>query len=265
MKLKDRYAELGPKKFARWYLLKRVGKPIVRKLDEFMASQSTVGDPVIFDNADFGWVEGLEANWEKVRGELEAVLARRDELPSVDEIQPDQYKISNAEKQWRAYFFSGFGYVSERNRAECPETARLLDRVPGLTTAFFSVLAPGTQVPPHVGITKGLIRCHLALKTPKDREHCRMTIGGEEFFWREGHAVVFDDTRKHHVLNDTDEERVVLLFDFVRPMSWPGRAAWAVVDGLIRNSPFVRDARRNQRDWEARADSPSEELEAFLR
>ncbi len=264
MKLRERYEELGARKFARWYLLKRIGKPVVRKIDAFMASQSTIGDPVIFDNELLPWVTGLEAHWKEIRAELDAVLERREAIPPVQEIQPDQYKISPDDK-WRAYFFYGFGHPSERNLAECPTTARALETVPGVVSAFFSILAPGKHVPPHVGITKGLARLHLGLKVPKDREKCVMHVADHQFCWEEGRAVVFDDTRKHQVWNDTEEERAVLIIDFVRPMRPAGRAAWWLTRSLFSVSPFVRDARRNQRAWEERSDAAAPDLEASLR
>jgi beta-hydroxylase len=263
VKLRERHAALGSRGFARWFLLKRIGKPIVRRVDAFMAGQSTVGDAVVFDTRLFPWVAELEADWKRVREELDAVLRDRETLPPLAQIQPDQGKIA-PDDRWRAFFFTGFGHPSERNRARCPETARLLGRIPGLTSAFFSVLAPGSRVPPHVGITKGLLRCHLGLKVPRQAERCTMTVGGERFHWQEGRAVVFDDTRRHEVRNDTDEERVVLLLDFERPMRPAGRLAWRGISALLRASPYVRDARRNQAAWEARtADVPA--LEALLR
>ncbi|MDJ0866563.1 MAG: aspartyl/asparaginyl beta-hydroxylase domain-containing protein [Myxococcota bacterium] len=265
MRLRERYAELGPKRFARWFLIKRMGKPIVTKLDQFMASQSLIGDRVVFPSELFSWSADFEANWKAVRDELDAVLARRDAVAPIQEIQPDQYKVSPDDK-WRVYFFCGFGYWSQRHRAECPETTRLLDQVPGLTAAFFSVLSPGKHVPLHTGVTKGLVRCHLGLKVPRGGERCMMHIADQHFTWEEGKVVVFDDKWKHEVWNDTDEERVVLLFDFVRPMRWPGRAAWWVASNLLRVSPFVRDARRNQLAWEERTDAPTgPELEAMIR
>ena len=35
--------------------------------------------------------------------------------------------------------------------------------------------------------------------------------------WRQGHAWVFDDTIEHEAWNDSDQTRVVLLFDVWRP------------------------------------------------
>jgi beta-hydroxylase len=249
MELVDRYRELGPKKFARWVLIKRIGKPIVRSIDRLMASQSLVGNPEIFDKGLFPWVPALEAAVPEIRAELDRLLEHRDRLPRFVDIQPDQGKI-NPNAGWKTFFFGGLGVKSEHNRSLCPATARALDRIPNVELALFSILAPGLHIPRHAGVTKGLIRCHLALKVPRDREKAVMHIGSTSFHWEEGKAIVFDDTYKHEVFNDTDEERVVLLFDTQRPMRWPGRAAFAITKALLRASPFVRDSRRNHERWE---------------
>ena len=251
MKVSDRYRKLGPRLFVRWVLLMKIGKPIVRWLDRLMASQSRVGNPEIFDEP-FPWVPELEAAAPKIRAELDRILQHRDELPRFVDIQPEQYKI-NSDHRWKTFFFSGFGVGSAHNRALCPETARALDRIPNVELALFSILAPGARIPRHSGVSKGLLRCHLALKVPRDSEKVVMYVGSSQVHWAEGRAVVFDDTYKHAVVNDSDEERVVLIIDTPRPMRWRGRAAWALTRTLLRGSPFVRTSRRNQRRWEREA------------
>jgi beta-hydroxylase len=249
MELAARYRELGAKKFARWVLIKRIGKPIVRNIDRLMESQSLVGNPEIFDKRLFPWVADLEAAAPDIRTELDRLLAHREKLPRFVDIQPDQGKI-NPDAGWKTFFFGGLGVKSEHNRALCPKTAAALDRIPNVELALFSILAPGLHIPRHSGVTKGLVRCHLALKVPKDREKAVMHIGSTKFHWEEGKAVVFDDVYKHEVFNDTSEERVVLLFDTRRPMRWPGRAAFAITRALLMASPFVRDSRKNHERWE---------------
>ena len=251
MDFRTRFRKLGPRGFARWLLLKRVGKLSFRRIDDFLASQSLVGDPVVFDPRQFSWVAKLEAEWKRVREELDSLLEHRDLLPNLQDIQPDQMKVSPDDK-WKTFVLYGYGIRSERGCARCPETARLLERVPGMTSAWFSILAPGKHIPRHAGITKGMIRAHLALKVPEHAERVRMQVGDEICHWQEGRCLLFDDSRKHEVWNDTDEERVVLIFDVARPMRWPGRATSRVQQAMLRLSPFVRDARRNQLAWEDR-------------
>ena len=251
MDLRTRYRTLGPRGFVRWLLLKRVGKLSFRRIDDFFARQSLVGDPAVFDTNQFPWVAALEADWKLVREELDALLEHRDLLPNLQEIQPDQRKVSPDDK-WKTFVLYGYGYRSERGCARCPETARLLERIPGMTSAWFSILAPGKHIPRHAGITKAAIRCHLALKVPQRGDRVRMQVGDDICHWQEGRCLLFDDSCKHEVWNDTEEERVVLIFDVARPMTWQGRALARAQSWVLRMSPFVRDARKNQLAWEDR-------------
>src|SRR3546814_9573884 len=57
------------------------------------------------------------------------------------------------------------------NRRHCPQTTRLLKQIPGASTAFFSILAPGKKMPPHRGAYNGILRCHLGLIVPEPAEH----------------------------------------------------------------------------------------------
>jgi beta-hydroxylase len=249
VELAERYRRLGAKGFARWVLIKRIGKPIVRRVDRFLAGQSLVGNPEILDKESFPWVAGLEASWREIRSELDHLLEQRERLPRIAEIQPDQARI-NPDARWKTFWFSGFGYRSERNRSLCPATARAIDRIPNVELALFSILGPSVRIPRHAGVTKGLVRCHLALKVPREAVRVVMHVGSRRFHWEEGRAIVFDDTFRHEVWNDSDEERAVLLIDTRRPMRRPGRVAFAIVYALLRLSPFVRDGRRNQERWE---------------
>jgi aspartyl/asparaginyl beta-hydroxylase (cupin superfamily) len=73
--------------------------------------------------------------------------------------------------------------------------------------------------------------------------------------WQEGRCLLFDDSRRHEVWNDTEEERVVLLFDVVRPMRRRGRALMSGLVRIMRLTPFVRAAQRNQRAWERKMEA----------
>jgi beta-hydroxylase len=52
------------------------------------------------------------------------------------------------------------------------------------------------------------------------------------------------------VCNDTNQERVVLLFDFSRPLTTQGRLARRVLFWFFRRSAYVQDAIRNELQWE---------------
>jgi beta-hydroxylase len=99
-----------------------------------------------------------------------------------------------------------------------------------------------------------VIRCHLGLIVPRGPGRCEIEVDGTFNRWQEGRVLLFDDSRRHEVWNDTAEERVALLFDVVRPMRGPGRALMSAIAQIMRLSPFVRTARRNQLAWERKLD-----------
>ena len=232
-----------------WYI--RTGRKLLRGVDRFIARHSKVGDPAVFSPDTFAWTGPLEAEWRTVRAELDEVLRDRERLPSFQDISEDQARISQDDR-WKTFFLYGYGYKMSENCRRCPETTRLIEQVPGMTTAFFSVLAPGKHIPAHRGPYKGVIRYHLGLKVPEPREQCRIRVGDQIATWAEGHSLIFDDTYEHEVWNDTDGERVVLFMDVIRPLRFPASWVNVLAFNLIRLSPYVQRARRNQKRWTAR-------------
>jgi len=87
---------------------------------------------------------------------------------------------------WKTFVIYGFGNRAERNCRLCPETARILATIPGLQNAWFSILTPGYHILPHRGVTKALIRCHLALLVPQQAEQCWIRVGDQRRHWEEG-------------------------------------------------------------------------------
>lgn len=228
------------------FLIKH-GKHLRGLFDRFIARFSLVSNDPVLDVRDFAWTQALRANWQAIRAEaIDAVIAQQG-APSLSMISPDHRAIAPMHK-WRSFFLYGYGYLVQDNLDRCPVTTRLVEAIPGLNSAFFSILAPGTHIPAHRGVTKGLITCHLGLIIPRDGD-ARMRIDDRVVRWAEGETLVFDDTYDHEVWNDTSGTRVVLLIQFRRPLRQPGR--WFVDKFLawIRHSAFVQDARTNLIRW----------------
>lgn len=232
-------------------LVIQTGKHALRKVGEFQARHSLVGTTPVLDNDEFPWVRELEAGWRGVRADLEGVMTRLDEVPAFHQLSPDQARISKGDN-WKTFAFYVFGHRVDDNCARCPATAALLDKLPGLQNAWFSILAPRYHIPPHKGPTRAVIRCHLGLIVPDDAENCWLRVDEEICRWHEGKCLVFDDTYEHEVRNDTDQVRVVLFMDFDRPMDRTGRAFNRLLIGAIRASAYVRDPLSNLAAWNAR-------------
>jgi beta-hydroxylase len=125
-------------------------------------------------------------------------------------------------------------------------------------------LAPRYHIPRHRGVTKSLLRAHLGLVLPADRNKCRMRVADQIVHWEPGRCVVFDDFFHHEVWNDTDEERVVLIFDFVRPMRPLGRLLNCVLMWGIKKSAYFKEGRRNELNWEERLESALQAADKML-
>ncbi|WP_448571520.1 aspartyl/asparaginyl beta-hydroxylase domain-containing protein [Trichothermofontia sp.] len=220
-----------------------------QKLEQWAANASLVGDSAFFTREQFPWVNTLEANWQLIRQELDHILQDVDRLPNFQDIMPRQYRITQDDR-WKTYYFCAFGYVAQKNCDRCPETWKIIQSIPGLKVAFFSILAPGKHIPEHRGKHKGLIRCHLALKVPEPKEACRIRVADQMAYWEEGKCLLFDDTFYHEVWNETDGYRAVLFLDIARPMRFPmSLLNWAVAQILVL-SPLVKTAKANHEHWE---------------
>jgi aspartyl/asparaginyl beta-hydroxylase (cupin superfamily) len=178
-----------------------------------------------FDRDLFPWLERLEAASGVIREELEIVLREdsADMRPYV--LHPDgaplnQWAELNRSLRWSVFFLWEHGERIESHCARCPKTAALLDslplmKLPGFSpNVMFSVLAPRTRIPPHCGDTNVRLVGHLPLIVPP---HCRFRVGNDVREWRYGEAWMFDDTIEHEAWNDSDEVRVILIFDAWNP------------------------------------------------
>lgn len=237
----------------------------------------------------------LEAEWPRIRAELDGVLVDRDRIPPLHEtygimfgVDKDSRKSASwptrvfqrlvygsdielvdevVQDQWKTFNLVLFGHDVPHNAARCPTTVRLMRRIPGFQSAFFSILPPGATIAPHSDIPKGVVRYHLGLKVPKDRSNCYIALGppggakggpataggakgtGDDpgfvkYHWAEGQGVLFDDTYVHYVRNDTDEERVILFIDIVRPLSGVAGMVQKLADYINEHQPSVKKVLR---------------------
>jgi aspartyl/asparaginyl beta-hydroxylase (cupin superfamily) len=220
-------------------------------ISSVIARYSVIGDPAIFSPKQFSWTARLEHQWRAIRAEADQVLAFKEQIPPLVTISPDHKNITD--KKWKSFFLWGYGYRIEENCARCPKTAALLASVPGLESAFFSILEPGAHLTPHRGVTKAIFTSHLGLRVPEDPNKCWIRVESQRVCWQEGKMFVFDDTYEHEVRNETDEERVVLLLHVRRPVRFPGSLVSKGFLSAVRASPFIQDALKNLEDWNSRA------------
>jgi aspartyl/asparaginyl beta-hydroxylase (cupin superfamily) len=133
----------------------------------------------------------------------------------------NQWQELNHSKRWSTLHLWRSGKPVQANLDRCPETAKALAALPladidGLCpNAMFSALAPKSRIPPHNGETNARVVAHLPLIVP---DGCLYRVGFEQRTWHVGETLIFDDTIEHEARNDSDELRVVLIFDLWNPL-----------------------------------------------
>ena len=227
------------------------GERILVPVERFIGRRSLVGDATFFPLERFPWVKHVEENWTVIREELERVLDDHAGLANFQDISKDQIEITDDDR-WKTFFLYGYGFKAKLGIEMCPRTAALMEQIPGMKTAMLSILSPRKHILDHRGPYKGVLRYHLGLIVPRDAEACRIRVGEDVRHWEEGKSMIFDDTFNHEVWNDTDETRVVLFVDVLRPLPFPESLINRLIVAAISYSPFVLDAKRNQQAWEKR-------------
>jgi hypothetical protein len=176
-----------------------------------------------YDPGDFEWVAALEARMPDIRAEAEAVLsAGRDLLPYVQRNadRPTREHALLDDPDWSAYYLWKDGVLVEDHARACPAAVAAFENLPmpnvanRSPSALFSVLKAKTHIPPHWGMLNTRLICHLPLIVPPN---CRLRVGNEVRNVEAGKMLIFDDSIEHEAWNDSDETRVILLFEIWRP------------------------------------------------
>jgi aspartyl/asparaginyl beta-hydroxylase (cupin superfamily) len=191
-----------------------------------------MNDPAYFDPKDYPWVAQLESQWEVIRDELEALLqANGDSL--VPYFNPNLVSSPNA---WKTYALFFWKLKFWNNCRKCPTTTKILESIPYMVGASFSMLEPNSAVTPHNGDTNAIARCHMGLAIPAGLPECGFQVNGEKRAWENGKLMLFCDAHVHTAFNNTDQRRFVLILDVMRPeyASQTNAVCWRVWRAILK-------------------------------
>jgi beta-hydroxylase len=209
-----------------------------------------LGDKKFFDPYSFPVAKELEDNFPAIQAELKDILKRYDDFAPFQSISPDQTYISNDDK-WRMFFFKAAGVNFGRNQQFAPKTFEVLNNHKYVVSAYISVLGPHKMLMPHEGPWSGILRMHLGVVIPGNKE-CTLVNGGEKYHWEEGKVVLFDDTYEHIAVNETDQIRAILFLDLMRPLPQPWKFInWAILR-LSVLFPYIWIPYFRHKRWEKR-------------
>ncbi len=176
-----------------------------------------------YEAQGFDWVAGVEAQASAMRAEVEQLLVEEGSFhPYVEgeADRPNRGHLLLDDERWSAFDLWRGGQEVEDNARRCPATMAILrsapmPRIVGRSPmALFSQLRPHTHIPPHTGMLNTRLICHIPLIVPP---HCRLRVGNEVRDVEAGKAMIFDDSIEHEAWNDSDDTRIVLLFECWRP------------------------------------------------
>lgn len=166
----------------------------------------------------FPELDTLQQNWETIRDEG---LRLFDEgyIRSASKYNDLGFN-SFFKSGWKRFYLKWYDDFLPSARDLCPKTTALLSSIPSVHAAMFALLPPGARLPSHRDPFAGSLRYHLGLRTPNS-EKCHIFVDGELYYWKDGEAVMFDETYIHRAENQTDVQRLILFCDVERPLSNP--------------------------------------------
>ncbi|KZZ21288.1 aspartyl/asparaginyl beta-hydroxylase, partial [Oleiphilus sp. HI0078] len=174
---------------------------------------------------DFAELQSLTDKWELVREEAESLREQGYFEKTTKEGSASYYDVGFRtfyKHGWSKFYVNWYGYTHESAKKLCPNTVELLKNIPSVNGAMFTLLPPGSELTRHCDPIACSYRYQLGLSTPNS-DACFINIDGKSYSWRDGEAFCFDETYIHYVNNNTEDYRLILMFDVERPMNIFGR------------------------------------------
>lgn len=178
---------------------------------------SKVGNTAYVDIRKFPELNVLQENWQLIREEAQQ-LNQSAAIKAADTLNDIGFN-SFFKTGWKRFYLKWYGSSLSSAESLCPKTVALLESIPSVKAGMFAMLPPGAKLNAHSDPYAGSLRYHLGLITPNSDE-CYIRVDGEDYSWRDGEAVMFDETYIHEASNDTDQNRIVLFLDIKRPVNF---------------------------------------------
>lgn len=224
-------------------MARRFLRAINRIFDFYIGSEKRA---VTFNiEATYPSLKLISDNYEVIKSEFDH-LNNNTEIAQYHEIDHDRKRISaRTHKKWKTFVLNACQKHSTEGTKHCPGTIKLLEDIPGLFQAMFSVLEAGKSIPKHHGPYKGYLRYHLTLYAPEINPP-KIQIKDEIHIWKNGNEILFDDSWDHEVINNSNEERSILMIDVLRPMpKIPSLINNFIVNKFVKRT-YGKEILRNQ-------------------
>lgn len=158
----------------------------------------------------------LIVNYDSVK---EEILKNYDKGVPMDQVDDKQHALLNGDKRWITLWLKILGHDVINT---LPILSSILKNHPEITTCYISTLKPGMILPPHYGPFRGVWRYQLGIQIPQGDVGICLVKPNQEYEiyrWKEKQGVVFDDTLLHMAWNRTEETRIIIFADVIKPFT----------------------------------------------
>lgn len=176
------------------------------------------------ETAHFDWVPAVEAAFEDILSEAQALQREHTEFDAYLKSSGSRpaYDLHGLKdnQDWGAFYLWYNGEPITENQARCPKTTAVMAALPLVFSGsrcpnvLFSRLKAGAKIPPHNGMINTRLICHLPLIVPGG---CGFRVGNDVRELEPGKIWLFDDTVEHEAWNNSNEDRIILIFEVWKP------------------------------------------------
>jgi beta-hydroxylase len=195
-----------------------------------MYAFSAVPNRPFVDVNTFPELAPLAANWQTIRDEAKSLFDEGHLRAAAKHNDIGFHSFFHS--GWKRFYVKWYDEPLQSAAALCPKTVALVQSIPTVNAALFALLPPGANLGAHRDPFAGSLRYHLGLITPNSPA-CHIVVDGEPYAWRDGEALLFDETFIHTAENAASTPRVILFCDVERPLR--NRAVRAI-NRLVRST-----------------------------
>ena len=185
----------------------------------------------IHDSSQFSFTPRLEAATSAIRAEVKGFVQQRAQA----EVWSTDFFSGTYGDSYSGIALARRGELLPEAEQEFPETTALLTALGidgGNRLVHFARQAPFSGVESHSDGLSYLLTGHLGIQIPAN---CSMEINGELVLWQEGQLTIVQNSFRHHTINESPDERILLYFDFWHPaLDDDERAALSVFEATRR-------------------------------
>jgi aspartyl/asparaginyl beta-hydroxylase (cupin superfamily) len=195
----------------------------------------------------------LLTNWDGLQKEILDQYSEGIPMKDVDDVQRNLMK---EESGWSTLWLKIYNHSLPN---ELPILNSILKLHPEVVTCNISILKPGVIIPYHYGPFRGVWRYHLGIKVPNGNLGIKLTppsfnengkkyeieSESETYRWKEKEGIVFDDTLLHTAWNKTNETRVVVFADVLKPFKGIQNIINRGVVGLVKRTHHLSKVKNN--------------------